>query len=444
MVEAMPDANVVEELSFLTGLRVYVSEPSPGGHTPSASATGRPAAGPVRVSTNSAGSGASISLSASSATQLVSGLLEHAAAVGASDVHIEPFEDRVRMRLRHDGVLREIGDFPLSQRDSVVARIKVLATLDIAEKRRPQDGRLRYEHSAQPIDVRVSVLPTEYGEKVVMRLLDRSSVILDLQEVGLSGFEHEVFRSAISSPHGMVVVTGPTGSGKTTTLYAALATLNTPSINIVTAEDPVEYDLPGINQVRVRPDIGFGFAEALRTFLRQDPDVIMVGEIRDCETAEVALRAALTGHLVLTTLHTNDASTAVTRLVDMGIEPFLAAASLRLVAAQRLVRKVCSSCASAAVSTATETARLGLTAPIAYQAGSGCDDCSGTGYRGRMALFEVLPVSEEIAEAITTRDSVSRVRAIARAAGVASLLESGLRAVETGHTTPAEILRAAA
>ena len=352
-------------------------------------------------------------------------LLRRAVALGASDVHVEPGEADVRVRYRVDGILRLAGTLRASQGQAIASRIKVLAGLDVAERRRPQDGRLQFEGG---VDVRVSVVPTTAGEKVVLRLLDSDAQALDLDRLGFEADDLERFRAAVTAPHGIVLVTGPTGSGKTTTLYAALSEVARPEVNVATVEDPVEYALDGVNQTQARPDLGFGFAEALRAFLRQDPDIIMVGEIRDAETAGVAARAALTGHLVLSTLHTNDAAAAVPRLADMGVAPYLLAASVRLVAAQRLVRLLCEACKQPGDE------------PGTFEA-TGCEACGDTGYRGREAVYEVLPVSDELAAAIGRGAPHAEVLAHARSAGLRSLHENAERKWRAGRTSRSEVHR---
>lgn len=367
------------------------------------------------------------------AVQQVDRLIARAAALGASDIHVEPYEASVRIRYRLDGVLHLAGVLAPHQHAALVSRIKVLSGLDIAEKRRPQDGRLRVDrtHPQPPLDLRVSVLATHFGEKVVLRLLDRNALRLDLEALGFDQAPLALLRTAIHRPHGIVLVTGPTGSGKTTTLYAALSEIDTDRLNVSTVEDPIEYDLPGVNQTQARPDIGLGFAEALRAFLRQDPDVLMVGEIRDTETAEIAVRAALTGHLVLATLHTNDAAGAITRLADMGVAPYLLASSLRLVAAQRLLRTLCPAC-KRPVRTADGTTTY---EPI------GCPQCNGTGYRGRTAILEAVPlVSLDAQEAVRAADSAA-LRALGQREGWPSLAKAAGRAVASGLTSKAEALR---
>lgn len=360
----------------------------------------------------------------------------------ASDVHIEPYEHVFRVRYRLDGVLHTVEELSLLQRDAIISRLKIMASLDIAERRRPQDGRIRFPVGEQMVDLRVSTLPTDFGEKVVLRILDKSHLRLDLEALGFDEAALAAFRRAIRLPYGMILVTGPTGSGKTTTLYAALNALNTQEVNITTIEDPIEYNLPGINQTHVRSDIGFTFAQTLRAFLRQDPNVIMVGEIRDTETAVIAVRAALTGHLVLSTLHTNDAPSAVTRLIDMGVEPFLVASSVRLVVAQRLVRRICEACREPGTFDAALRAELQIDGDgSACFRGRGCAACSGTGYRGRTALFEVMPVDEALAGLIARRAGLYDIRRHAHARGMQTLREVALARMRAGITTPEEVLR---
>ena len=376
-----------------------------------------------------------------SAVQQVDRLIEHAAEAHASDIHIEPYEKFFRVRYRLDGVLHTVSELALRQRDAIISRLKIMASLDIAEKRRPQDGRIRYQQGERTIDLRVSTLPTDFGEKVVLRLLDKSHLRLELDALGFEAGGLETFRRAIHQPYGIILVSGPTGSGKTTTLYAALNELNTDAVNITTIEDPIEYNLPGINQTHVRADIGLTFAQALRAFLRQDPNVIMVGEIRDAETAEIAIRASLTGHLVLSTIHTNDAPSTITRLVDMGVEPFLVASALRLTLAQRLVRRICPACKAAVEPEAAWRTAFQLGEDDAVYRGQGCPACHGTGYRGRTALFEVMPVSEATAELIAQRASTHTLRNHARNEGLPSLRLMAAAKVRSGDTTSEEALR---
>ena len=362
-------------------------------------------------------------------------LLETALDRGASDVHLEPFADRLRVRFRVDGMLREVAQLDSTLQRSVAARVKVMAGLDVAERRRPQDGRLRLPSG---VDVRVSAIPTQNGEKIVLRLLDRTRGLLSLSDLGLSPVELGAFSDSVRRTHGMVLVTGPTGSGKTTTLYAALDALSGPDRNVLTIEDPIEYTLDGVNQSQARPEIGYTFPVALRAFLRQDPDVILVGEIRDAETAEVAVRAALTGHLVLSTLHTTDAASAVPRLIDLNVPSYLVAASLRLSVAQRLVRRVCECCSTSKPGDPVALAALGLPLSTMISKGKGCPACSGTGYRGRRGLFELFYVSSETADGISSGMSVQDLRATSNAS---DLYAAGRVAVLHGQTTPEEVLR---
>ncbi len=377
--------------------------------------------------------------------KLVNALIMEALKKGASDIHIEPFEKELRVRYRIDGILHEVGKYQPSIKDAVVARIKVLSGLDIAEKRLPQDGRMKAKYQGREIDFRVSTVPTIYGEKVVLRILDKGSLKLDLSELGLEDREYELLKKAIFSPYGMVLVTGPTGSGKTTTLYSCLLTVNRPEVNIMTVEDPVEYNLYGINQVQVNPEIGLTFAKVLRAFLRQDPDIIMVGEIRDTETAEIAIEAALTGHLVLSTLHTNDAPSTVTRLVDMGIEPFLVSSSVILVIAQRLARRICPYCKAPYTYPKEVLLEVGFTPEeiekLQTYKGMGCEKCDFTGYKGRVALYEVMEVVPEIRDAIVKGKNADEIRKIAKKYGMRTLREIGKIKIAKGITTPEEVLR---
>jgi len=376
-----------------------------------------------------------------SVVRQVDRIIARAIDTGASDIHIEPYETFFRVRYRKDGVLHTVGELNLRQRDAVISRLKIMADLDIAEKRRPQDSRIRVKQEGRDIDLRVSTLPTAHGEKVVLRILDKNALSLDLDALGLQSRERSLLEDAIRCPTGQILVTGPTGSGKTTTLYAGLSTLNDDTVNITTIEDPIEFNLPGINQTRVRSDIGFTFAKALRSFLRQDPNVIMVGEIRDRETARIAVRAALTGHLVLSTLHTNDAPSTVTRLVDMGIEPYLVAASVRLIVAQRLVRKICPNCKREGDGDPKTLRRLGMDAGQGVVVADGCEACGGTGFRGRTALFEIMPVSESIGELVSEGATTHRIRARALEEGLQTLRAAAATAVRSGVTTPQEALR---
>lgn len=383
-----------------------------------------------------------LNLGRGSIVQQVDHIIQQAIVRRASDIHIEPYETYVRVRYRLDGVLHTVDELSLLQRDALISRLKIMAALDIAEKRRPQDGRIRFTYGDRTVDLRVSSLATEFGEKMVLRLLDKSHLKLELEALGFAGINLKKVRNAIRQPYGMILVTGPTGSGKTTTLYAALNELNTDEVNITTIEDPIEYNLPGINQTHVRGDIGFTFARALRAFLRQDPNIIMVGEIRDTETAGIAIRAALTGHMVLSTIHTNDAVATLSRLMDMGIEPFLVASSVRLILAQRLVRRICGHCKTERDPIPSLAEDLGVeSSSLPWLHGAGCRHCNGTGYRGRLALFEVLPVSEQLAEMVARRVSVYELRRQALSEGLHPLRAVALEKVHQGLTTPEEILR---
>jgi len=378
--------------------------------------------------------------------RLVNAILTSAIKRRASDIHLEPYEKMFRVRYRVDGVLEEIMKPPLKLKNAITSRIKVMAQLDIAERRLPQDGRIKLKFGpGQDMDFRVSVLPTIFGEKIVLRLLDKSNLQLDMTKLGFEEMALKDFKDSIYKPFGMVLVTGPTGSGKTTTLYSALSELNKITSNISTAEDPVEYNLVGINQVQIHEDIGLNFANALRSFLRQDPDIIMVGEVRDFETAEIAIKAALTGHLVLSTLHTNDAPSTINRLLNMGVEPFLVASSVNLVLAQRLARLICSACREPAEMHPQALVELGLTRDEAAAAtcfrGSGCPQCGGTGYRGRVALYEVMPVSEELRELVLNGASATDIKKTAMALGMMTLRQSGLLKLRQGLTTIEEVLR---
>jgi type IV pilus assembly protein PilB len=363
----------------------------------------------------------------------------------ASDIHFEPFENEFKMRYRIDGVLYEMVPPPKELGPAITSRIKVMAKLDIAERRLPQDGRIELTVGGAPVDLRISVLPTMYGESVVMRVLDRSNVKLSLDRIGMRDDDLEVFRKLINRPNGIVTVTGPTGSGKTTTLYAALAALNDIETKILTAEDPVEYDIDGLCQVQVNAEVELTFAKALRSFLRQDPDVILVGEIRDLETAEIAVQASLTGHLVLSTLHTNDAPSSVIRLVDLGVEPFLLTATMEGVVAQRLVRTICPKCKEQYVPSDEELMELALTreaiAGKAFFRGKGCDNCFGSGYRGRMALFEIMGVNDVLRDMIMKKASTNILKDQAKKDGMRSLRQCGLLAIYEGQTTIDEVLR---
>ncbi len=371
--------------------------------------------------------------------KLVDLILRQAIDERASDIHIEPFKDKIFLRYRIDGKLYHIPPPAPHLQLAIVSRIKILAKLDIAEKRLPQDGAISAKLEDRVVDLRISTIPTVWGEKVVMRILDKAAVPLQLTNLGFDASQIEKVRKAVQMPYGLLFVTGPTGSGKSTTLYATLNETIDPKKNIVTAEDPVEYKMEGVNQVAVKPEIGLTFASALRAFLRQDPDIIMVGEVRDLETAQICVRAALTGHLVLSTLHTNDSASAVTRLLDIGIEPYLLTPSLIAVIAQRLARKLCPKCKEPYEPTPDLLTQFKFKADLIYRA-KGCDDCNHTGYRGRLVLGEVMTVDEEIRELIARRSGYSQIKDAARKNGMDTLFESGLKKVEEGITSLDEIL----
>ncbi len=381
--------------------------------------------------------------------RLVNVLLMSAIQKGASDIHIEPYEKELRVRFRIDGILYNIMNPPMKFRDALTSRVKIMAKLDIAEKRLPQDGRIKIRFNdngvAKEIDFRVSSLPTLFGEKIVMRLLDKDKLMLDMTKLGFESESLARYEAAIQRPWGMVLVTGPTGSGKTNTLYSSISRLNTPETNIMTAEDPVEFNIAGVNQVQVREGIGLNFAAALRSFLRQDPNIILVGEIRDFETAEIAVKAALTGHLVLSTLHTNDAPSTVNRLMNMGIEPFLVASSVNLICAQRLVRRICSACREPAPLPPPALVNAGFApdeaAEVTPSKGKGCGQCNQTGYRGRVGLYEVMEITDELRELVLVGASGLELRRRAVEDGMISLRQSGLRKVKDGVTTIEEVVR---
>jgi type IV pilus assembly protein PilB len=377
--------------------------------------------------------------------KLINGILTDAVKRGASDIHVEPFEHELRIRYRIDGSLVEVMKPPLKMKAALTSRIKILASLNIAERRVPQDGRLKLKMGSRVIDFRVSTLPVLFGEKIVMRILDKGNLTLDLTKFGFEPKAEQDLMRAILNPYGMVLVTGPTGSGKTTTLYSALQRINTLETNIMTAEDPVEYNLPGINQVQVRTEIGLTFASALRAFLRQDPNIIMIGEIRDLETGGIAIKAALTGHLVLSTLHTNDAPSTIVRMIDMGIEAFNVASAVNLVVAQRLVRRICNDCKAPIKYTDVElralTDDLASLAHIAFHKGTGCDKCAGTGYRGRAGLYEVMAMSPTLRRMVLTGASNADMRDQAVSEGMLTLRMDGIKKLERGITTLEEIVK---
>jgi type IV pilus assembly protein PilB len=381
--------------------------------------------------------------------RLVNLMMMSAIQKGASDIHIEPYEKEFRVRFRIDGILYNVMAPPMKFRDAITSRIKIMAKLDIAEKRLPQDGRIKIrfavDGATKEIDFRVSCLPTLFGEKIVLRLLDKDKLMLDMTKLGFESESLVKLEYAISKPWGMVLVTGPTGSGKTNTLYSSISKINTPETNIMTAEDPVEFNLVGVNQVQVRENIGLNFAAALRSFLRQDPNIILVGEIRDFETAEIAVKASLTGHLVLSTLHTNDAPSTISRLMNMGIEPFLVASSVNLICAQRLVRRVCATCKEDHPQPPQALVEAGFTqeeaARVVPKRGKGCDVCNNTGYKGRVGLYEVMEVTEELRELILVGASGLELKRKAIEEGMITLRRSGLRKVMEGVTTVEEVAR---
>ncbi|MDX1393880.1 MAG: type IV-A pilus assembly ATPase PilB [Gemmatimonadota bacterium] len=377
--------------------------------------------------------------------KLINGILGDAVRRGASDIHVEPYERELRVRYRIDGALQEIMQPPLRMTAALTSRLKIIADLNIAERRIPQDGRIKMKIGQRVIDFRVSTLPTLFGEKIVLRILDRGNLALDLEAFGMEERAERAFLDAIANPYGMVLVTGPTGSGKTTTLYSALSRINTDEVNIMTAEDPVEYNLRGINQVQVRPEIGLTFASALRAFLRQDPNIIMVGEIRDLETGGIAVKASLTGHLVLSTLHTNDAAATITRMIDMGIEPFNVAAAVTVITAQRLVRRICPNCKVEANYLPEMLRAAGLSGRDVQEhtlyRGEGCDSCGGSGYAGRQGLYEVLPMSHELRRMVLTGASSDELKAQAIDEGMVTLRQDGMLKVKRGITTLDEVLK---
>src|SRR6266481_1617645 len=377
--------------------------------------------------------------------KLVNMVLVDAIQKGASDIHWEPYEKVFRIRFRIDGVLHEMLTPPKRLESAIISRLKIMSSLDIAERRLPQDGRIKLRYNSREIDFRVSTLPTIFGEKAVLRILDKESLKLDLTQLGFDEWSLDKFNAAIHQPYGMVLITGPTGSGKTTTLYSGIHTINSPDVNIMTAEDPVEYNLKGVNQVQINEGVGRTFAAALRSFLRQDPDVILVGETRDLETAQISIRAALTGHLVFTTLHTNDCPSTIARLLEMGIQPFLVASSLLLVLAQRLGRKICKQCREPYDADEESLLPYGHVpsgkGKIQFFKGKGCATCNFTGMKGRVAIYEVMPISEDIRAAILKNVATAELRSIAQSQGMKSLRQNGLMKVLEGTTTIEEVLR---
>ena len=377
--------------------------------------------------------------------KLINGILTDAVKRGASDIHIEPFEKEIRVRYRIDGALQEIMKPPIKLKAALTSRVKIMSALNIAERRVPQDGRIKLKMGKRVIDFRVSVLPVIFGEKIVLRILDKGNLTLDLQTFGFEPKAEQDLMRNIMNPYGMVLVTGPTGSGKTTTLYSALSQVNTIEVNIMTAEDPVEYNIDGINQVLVRNEIGMTFAAALRAFLRQDPNIIMVGEIRDLETGSIAIKASLTGHLVLSTLHTNDAASTITRMIDMGLEAFNVASAVNVIVAQRLVRRICSECKQEHTYTDDELTALGMTAEkaegITFHKGEGCDACGDTGYKGRQGIYEVMALSPEIRRLILKGASTADIQEQAIKEGMLTLRMDGMEKIRKGVTSLEEVVK---
>ncbi len=381
--------------------------------------------------------------------RLVNSILNDAIKKGASDIHVEPYEKTFRVRFRIDGMLYEIMKPQLSLKPAIASRLKIMAKLDIAERRRPQDGRIKIRYAdGKDMDFRVSVLPTLFGEKIVLRLLDKSNLQLDMTKLGFNEKQLKDFKDSVHKPYGMVLVTGPTGSGKTTTLYSALSELNQISKNVSTAEDPVEYNMPGVNQVQMHEEIGLNFAAALRSFLRQDPNIIMVGEIRDYETAEIAVKAALTGHLVLSTIHTNDAPSTINRLLNMGIEPFLVASAVHAILAQRLVRKICDKCKEEIDVGKKALLDIGISEAEAKNLkvykGKGCTVCNNTGYKGRIAVYEILTIAEELRELILAGASANEIKKEAMRLGMMTMRQSAVDFLKKGLTTVDEVVRVTA
>ena len=378
--------------------------------------------------------------------KMVNLIMQRAIETKASDIHIEPFEQSLKVRLRVDGVLQEIDAPPVKSTAAVISRIKIMAKLNIAERRLPQDGRIKIQMLGKELDLRVSTIPTMYGESVVIRLLDKDNTVLDFQALGFAGRHLQLFLDVLALPHGIILITGPTGSGKSTTMYAALKQLNTSARKIITVEDPVEYQMEGINQIQAKPQIGLTFASALRSIVRQDPDVIMIGEMRDLETARIAVQSALTGHLVLSTLHTNDAAGGVTRLLDMGLEEYLLTSTVNGILAQRLVRKLCPACKEAYIAPPELVKDLRLTrfvpeGDIVLYKPVGCASCSGMGYRGRLAIIEFLPMTDPVRKLIMAHEEAGAIQKLAIAEGMQTLYENGLVKVVQGITTLEEVMR---
>ncbi|MFH2037175.1 MAG: GspE/PulE family protein [Candidatus Zixiibacteriota bacterium] len=375
--------------------------------------------------------------------ELIDSIISDGIRLRASDIHLEPFEKKMDVRYRIDGVLQSRKTIERSEIPAVISRVKIMSGLDIAEKRRPQDGRIRFEYKTRTIDLRVSVLPTDFGEKIVLRILDKSELNLDLNYLGFEKSDLSLFKSKIKLPNGVILITGPTGSGKTTTLYATLNHIKSPELNITTIEDPIEYNLEGINQTQIKPQINLTFASSLRAILRQDPNIIMVGEIRDNETLENALRAALTGHLVFSTIHTNDAISTITRLVDLGAEEYLLRSALKLIVAQRLVRKICPKCKSQGDNESEKAAlkALNVTDYFGFSFGAGCEFCHNTGYSGRTAIYEMLPIDESNSGKVLSDQLTSNSSQLYKELGVFTLRQKGIELIKEGITTPSEVLR---
>lgn len=378
--------------------------------------------------------------------KLVNALIMRAVETRASDIHLEPYEDELRVRYRIDGILHTVESVPKKLQPAIISRIKLMAKLNIAERRLPQDGRIRFRMSKKEIDMRISTIPVLHGESVVMRLLDKESIVIDLDLLGFSEDVLSAFKQLIKKPNGIIFVTGPTGSGKTTSLYGALDKINSPDLKIITVEDPVEYHLKGVNQIQVKPKIGLNFASTLRHIVRQDPDVVMIGEIRDLETAEIAIQAALTGHLVFSTLHTNDAASAITRLLDMGVESFLLSSTIRGILAQRLVRVICPRCKEAYVpaekGNGNGSSKIAvMTEEFQPIAGKGCEHCASTGYYGRTGIYELITVDNAIRKMIVEKADVNQIREAARRNGMRTLYEDGMDKIRSGITTMSELLR---